>query len=107
MFTRDRLPRQQHQKPPPGFVFIEDYVDDEGTVTPGIATRLGITVSTYRKWRMAGKGPASFRHGKRVMARESVVEAWLAGLGQDVGATDGAAAHDARPPEPRGPRRRK
>jgi hypothetical protein len=102
------VPASQIQKPPPGFVFIEDYEDDDGTVTPGVASRLGISVSTYRKWRMAGKGPETFRHGKRVMARESVVEAWLANLGNsDNGAAAETAAHDARPPEPRVGRQRR
>jgi hypothetical protein len=74
MTGSDDVPqRRQTQKPPPGFVFIEDYVDDDGNVTPGVATRLGISVSTYKKWRLAKKGPQTFRHGKRVMARETVV----------------------------------
>lgn len=94
------MPTTKHQKLPPGFVFIEDYEDEAGNVTPGIATRLGITVSTYRKWRMAGKGPATFRHGKRQVARESVVDAYLAGLGQDEEPA-GTAEHDSRPAEPR------
>ncbi|MFJ2630931.1 helix-turn-helix transcriptional regulator [Streptomyces sp. NPDC087422] len=102
------MPVTQTQKPPPGFVFIEDYEDEDGNVTPGVASRLGISVSTYKKWRLAKKGPKTFRHGKRVMARESVVDAWLAGLGESDGDTaDEAAAHDARPPEPRVGRQRR
>lgn len=100
------MPRQyRHQKLPPGFLFLDDYTDDDGNVTPGVASRLGITVSTYKKWRMAGKGPEMFRHGKRLMARVEVVDAWLADLGHDAAAlaevVAETAAHDARPPEPR------
>lgn len=102
------MPRQyRHQKLPPGFLFLDDYTAADGTVTPGVASRLGITVSTYKKWRLAGKGPEMFRHGKRLMAREDAVDAYLAELGQDAGAPDEAAEHDARPPESRiGHRRR-
>jgi hypothetical protein len=98
--------RYTRQKLPPGFLFVEDYTNDDGTVTPGVATRLGIAVSTYRKWRMAGKGPATFVHAGRLMARVEVVDAWLAGLGQDAGAPDESAEHDARPPESRVGRQR-
>lgn len=96
------MPRQySHQKLPPGFLFLDDYTDADGTVTPGVASRLGISVSTYKKWRLAGKGPAMFRHGKRLVARVEVVDAYLAELGQDAGAPDESAEHDARPPESR------
>ncbi len=95
-----------HQKLPPGFLFLDDYTDEDGTVTPGVASRLGISVSTYKKWRLAGKGPAMFRHGKRLVARVEVVEAYLAGIGQDAGAPDEAAEHDARPAEARVGRQR-
>ncbi len=101
------MPATKHQKPPPGFVFIEDYEEDDGTVTAGVATRLGITVSTYKKWRMAGKGPVMFRHGKRLVARETAVDAWLAGLGEVDEQAAEAAEHDARPPEPRVGRQRR
>ncbi|MCY0916966.1 hypothetical protein OS965_02095 [Streptomyces sp. H27-G5] len=75
-----KTPRKiAQQKPPAGIVWIEDYTDAaDGTVTPGIATRLGITPSTYRKWRMVGKGPHSFLFGRRVAARISTVDAWVA-----------------------------
>lgn len=73
------MPRKiAQQKPPPGLVWIEDYADDNGPTLPGIATRLGITPSTYRKWRMVGKGPHSFMLGRRVAARISTVDAWVA-----------------------------
>lgn len=66
-----------------------------------IAERLGITYDTYRKWRMAGKGPRTFSDGKYVWARESAVEEWWA-------ERERAAAepkHEMRPPEPRLSRR--
>lgn len=65
------------QKPPEGIVFAEDYESDDGTVIPGIASRVGITYGTWRKWRMAGKGPDAFLLGKRVAARIEVIEAWI------------------------------
>jgi hypothetical protein len=99
--------RYTRQTLPPGFLFLDDYTHDDGKVTPGVASRLGITPGTYKKWRLAGKGPEMFQHGKRLMVRVEVVDAWLAGLGQDAGAPDGSAEHDARPPESRiGHRRR-
>lgn len=66
------------QKPPEGIVFGDDYEADDGTVIAGIASRLGITYSTWRKWRMAGKGPDAFLLGKRVAARIEVIDAWIA-----------------------------
>jgi hypothetical protein len=95
--------RQQHQKPPPGFCFAQDSTDDNGNVVPGIATRLGITYSTYRKWRMAGKGPATIRIGKCVAARITAVAAYLDGLEGD--ASQSAENYETRPPEPRVARR--
>ena len=35
-------------------------------------------VATVRWWRTNGEGPQGFRVGKRVLYRESAVEAWLA-----------------------------
>ena len=93
------MPTQQHQKPPPGFIYIEDYVDDDGSVLPGIASRLGISVSTYRKWRMAGLGPDTIRPRKRVMAREDAVERYLSGLEQSARAPSDNP--EMRPAEPR------
>lgn len=83
--------------PPPGYLYIEDSLDAGGNVVAGIATRLGISVSTYRKWRLAGKGPDTFRITKKVMARESAVEEWLAE--QERAAL--APKREMRPPEPR------
>ena len=91
------MPARQHQTPPPGIIFIEDYTDDDGNVTRGIASRLGISVSAYRKWRMAGKGPKTFPLGKKVAAREEAVDEWLT---EQAGAPI-ATQHESRPPEPR------
>lgn len=98
------MPTKQHQKPPPGFCFAQDSTDDEGNVVAGIATRLGITYGTYRKWRMAGNGPETFLLGKRVAARISAVDAYLDRL-EEAGAHD-IDSYDARPAEPRIPRPR-
>lgn len=87
---------KQQQKPPPGFCFIEDAADEDGNVIAGIATRLGITTSTYRKWRMAGKGPASVLHGKRVMARITAIDDYLGRIEEVVHDN-----HESRPPERR------
>jgi prophage regulatory protein len=38
----------------------------------------GTKASTWRYWAHIGRGPASFRLGKRRVWRRSVVEAWLA-----------------------------
>ena len=94
------------QPPPPGFVWIEDYRTDDGTVhIPGIASRLGISPSTYRKWRMRDEGPDTVRIGKKIAARVTAIEDWLRSLEQ--AATEERAAsravieHDMRPAEPR------
>lgn len=93
------MPTRQHQKPPPGFCFIEDTTGDDGNTVLGIATRLGITPSTYRKWRMARKGPATIPLGKRIAARITAVEDYLAGLEQ--AASESAENYESRPAEPR------
>jgi transposase-like protein len=91
------------QKPPPGIVWIEDYVDkNTGEVILGIASRVGVTPSTYRKWRMQAKGPESFLLGKRVAARIASIDAWIAQQGQ---ATQRDAQPEVKPAEPRLPRR--
>lgn len=85
-----------HQKPPTGFAFIEDYLDEDGNViVPGIATRLGISPSTYRKWRMAKKGPLTTLHGKKVMASFTAIAAYFDRLERDAG----QPSHETRPPE--------
>lgn len=92
------------QPPPPGIVWIEDYKSEDGSVhIPGIATRLGISHSTYRKWRMRKQGPTTFPIGKKIAARIQDVEAYLASLHQaaveEAEAVAEEAAHDSRPAE--------
>ena len=83
---------------PPGLVPIEDSLDPRtGETVPGIATRLGIVPSTYRKWRMKGEGPATFKLGKRVVARIEAIDTYIAE--QEQAAL--TPSRDARPPEPR------
>lgn len=56
-----------HKKAPPGCMWM-----------PEAAHYLGYEVSTLRKWRLKGIGPASFRVGGRVVYRVAVMDAWLA-----------------------------
>ncbi|MGW8953041.1 hypothetical protein [Streptomyces sp. NPDC055709] len=98
------------QPPPDGFVWIEDYRSEDGTVvTPGIASRLGISVSTYKKWRMRDEGPVTFFIGKKAAARIEDVEAYLTGLHkaavEAARSASATAAHDMRPPELLAPHR--
>lgn len=88
--------------PPPGLVYIDDYEHPDGTVTLGIASRLGITPSTYRKWRMDGRGPATFPLGKRVVARIEAVDVWISLMEQ---AAQVRVDHALRPAELRRSRR--
>lgn len=101
--------KQKQQMPPPGIAYIEDVTDGDKVIVLGIASRLGITPGTYRKWRMAGKGPdRTFLIGKRVAAFITDIDAYLAEL------RDAAqpVRPEMRPSEPRvpakhaGPRRR-
>lgn len=92
--------KQKQQMPPPGIAYIEDVTDPitGAVIVLGIASRLGITPGTYRKWRMAGKGPAStFLIGKRVAAFTADIDAWLIQQ-RDAALTPN---HEMRPPEPR------
>lgn len=66
-----------------------------------IAARCGIAYSTYRKWRMAGKGPDTFRNGKFVYARIEEVDRWWAAQEQ----ADTEPNPEMRPPEPKFSRR--
>lgn len=98
------IQKRKVQPPPPGIVWARDYRSEDGTVhIPGIATRLGISYATYRKWRMRDQGPVTFPLGQRVAARIEDIEAYLAGLHR--AAVEGAraaseqAAHDSRPAE--------
>jgi excisionase family DNA binding protein len=43
-----------------------------------IAAELRVPESTFRTWRSIGKGPKSFKLGRRVVYRRSDVEAWIA-----------------------------
>ncbi|MBB1252877.1 hypothetical protein H3146_05785 [Streptomyces sp. OF3] len=81
--------------PPEGYIYIDDVETETGTIL-GIASRLGIAPSTYRKWRMAGIGPRTFRNGKRVLASVDAVDEYLAEQARAAG-----ASHDSRPAEPR------
>ncbi|MFF9559234.1 helix-turn-helix transcriptional regulator [Streptomyces albus] len=83
--------------PPPGLVYAKDSEGKDGERILGIASRLGISYSTYLKWRMTGKGPATFKLGKNIAAREEAVEAYIAE--QERAAQEPSI--DARPPEPR------
>jgi len=47
--------------------------------------------ATVRYWRHCGKGPKSFRLGKRILYDTDEVHAWLKKLQTDAGATGHAA----------------
>ncbi|MER8042737.1 hypothetical protein [Streptomyces sp. NPDC094032] len=64
--------RRTRPCPPHGLIYIEDTA-----AGPGIASRLGIAPGTVRRWRSLGRGPATFRIGKRVVARISVIDNYL------------------------------
>ncbi|MGW2113702.1 helix-turn-helix transcriptional regulator [Streptomyces zhihengii] len=91
--------------PPQGLAWAQDWVSPDGkTRIPGIATRLGITYNTYRKWRMRGEGPPAIKVGnKRVAASIRAIEKWLADQEQAVideaERAAGIARHDMRPAE--------
>lgn len=98
--------KRRIQPPPPGFVWARDYRDpDTGNVLPGIATRLGISYETYRKWRMRDQGPTTVIVGNKLAARIETVEAYLVGLEQaavaDANAARDVAENDSRPAEAR------
>lgn len=50
---------------------------DEHLVTAEVAAITRAPVETVRYWRHVGKGPRSFKVGRRVLYRRSDVEAWL------------------------------
>lgn len=94
-----RSRKRAQQKPPPGIVWIEDYVDpDTAAVTPGIASRVGVTPGTYRKWRMQAKGPRTFMLGKRVAAYVTEIDTWIA---TQADLQHQGIQHEMRPAEPR------
>ncbi len=49
-------------------------------ITEEIAERFRTSPGTVRYWRHVGKGPKSFRAGRRVLYRASDVDAWAASL---------------------------
>lgn len=60
-------------------------------VTPNqLSEETRIPVGTLRYWRHAGKGPESFKLGRRVVYRRSAVDAWIAA--QQLATTRGGAA---------------
>jgi len=50
-----------------------DYLDSED-----LEARTGTRASTWRYWAVIGKGPTSFKLGRRRVWRRDVVEQWLA-----------------------------
>lgn len=66
------------QPPPDGFVWAQDHKSEDGRTVPGIASRLGITYSTYRKWRMRGEGPPTVVLGKKLAARVEWIDQFMA-----------------------------
>ena len=48
--------------------------------TSEVATLCRTPPDTVRYWRHVGKGPASFRVGRRVLYPSAAVEEWLAAL---------------------------
>lgn len=42
-----------------------------------VAARTRVPLATLRYWRSLGKGPETFRIGRRVVADEDAVEAWI------------------------------
>lgn len=53
--------------------------------TQEAADRLRTTPETLRFWRHVGKGPRSFKAGKRVLYDATDIDAWVAGLKSDHG----------------------
>lgn len=102
--------KRKVQPPPPGIVWARDYRSEDGKVfIAGIATRLGISYETYRKWRMRDQGPVTFPLGQKVAARIEDVEAYLASLHraavEEAQAAREEAEHDSRPAEIRATRK--
>lgn len=64
--------------PPEGYVWAQDYRGADGRTVPGIASRLGITYHTYRKWRMRNETPPTVLFGKRLAARIEWVDEFIA-----------------------------
>lgn len=54
--------------------------DDTFMTTAEVATLMRISPETVRYWRHVGKGPASFKAGRKVLYERADVEKWLRGL---------------------------
>ncbi|MDQ1734598.1 MAG: hypothetical protein QOH56_849 [Pseudonocardiales bacterium] len=52
--------------------------DDPILTVPEVADRLRTTAGTMRYWRHVGRGPQSFKLGRRVVYYQSVVEKYIA-----------------------------
>lgn len=50
---------------------------DEFLVTEDIATLMHTSPSTVRYWEMTGRGPKSFKIGRRRLYARADVEAWI------------------------------
>jgi predicted DNA-binding transcriptional regulator AlpA len=55
-------------------------MSDTFLTTPEVAGIARTSAETVRYWRHIGKGPKSFKAGRRVLYASSDVEAWLADL---------------------------
>ncbi len=55
-------------------------MDERLLTTDEVAAYFRTTAGTARYWRHVGKGPKSFRAGRRVLYRESDVRAWAESL---------------------------
>lgn len=64
------------------------------------APRLGVKPSTLRKWRLTGRGPASFKVEGRVVFKEAVVDAYLANCEAADPSSNPALSPLARAPRP-------
>jgi predicted DNA-binding transcriptional regulator AlpA len=49
----------------------------EYLTTPEVGAKVRAPAETVRYWRHVGKGPKAFKIGRRVLYRESDVEAWI------------------------------
>ena len=57
-------------------------MSDEITIyidAPKAAALLGLSTNTLAKWRLTGAGPRYIKLGRRVVYRQSDIEAWVAG----------------------------
>jgi excisionase family DNA binding protein len=55
----------------------------EYLTTQEVAALCRTSPETVRFWRYAGKGPASFKCGRRVLYPKAGVQRWLSGLQRD------------------------